>query len=123
MSSLFRYAIIFTAVVLSLFGTNRSGGVLFSQAAQHIDAKSTCYSFSEDRPNLYSVPRQSEILSAIGSGFSTASINDFTLYLWGHTPTIEHRVNRITAQYLYKSYHLYRSLAISDIIYPFHYFW
>lgn len=123
MSSLFRYTIILTAVVLSLFGTNSKGGVLFGQVAPHIDAKSSCCSFSEDRPNHYSVPRQSEILSTIGSGPSTASINDFTLYLWGNTSTIEHRVNRITAQYLFKSYHLYRSLAISDIIYPFHYFW
>lgn len=85
--------------------------------------KGSDYAFSSDRSNHYSTPRQNEEITIVGHHAFSGSTHNEASCLWGYVPTLEHKIQHTTTQYMLKSVWLYRSLTISDIIYPFAYFW
>lgn len=110
------------AVVLLYVGTiSDSYGMLHNGASSQ--SKGSDYAFSADRSNHHSIPRQNEEITIVGHHALSGSTHNDASYLWGYTPALEHKIQHATTQYMLKSVWLYHSLTISDIIYPFAYFW
>jgi hypothetical protein len=108
-------------VLLSIATSSNSYGLQHSNASSQ--GKSTGYTFSSDHHNNYSTPRQNEVISIVGSCATSEGTNSSASYPWGHVPAFEHKLQHTTTQYMLRSAWQYRSLTISDIIYPFDYFW
>jgi hypothetical protein len=110
------------AVVLLYVGTiSNSYEMLYNGASSQ--SKSSDYAFSTDHSNNYNTPRQNEEITIVGhNAFSGSTYNNASC-LRGYAPAFEHKIQHTTTQYLLKSVWLYRSLTISDIVYPFAYFW
>ncbi|WP_320052926.1 hypothetical protein [uncultured Acetobacteroides sp.] len=110
------------AIVLLSLATSSSGyGLQHSNASSQ--GKSTGYTFSSDQHNHYSTPRQNEVITIVGSCATSEGANSSSSLLWGYVPAFEHKLQHATTQYMLRSVWQYRSLTISDIIYPFDYFW
>ena len=124
MKSILKHTILLIAVVLLSVGTTSySNGVLLSNVSSSAKEKNSDYFFSEGKSAHYCTPRQNEVISIVGHGLSSENSPKNTSSIWGYAPTFEQRVKHIAGRYIFRSYRIYRSLTVSDIIYPFSYFW
>lgn len=94
---------------------------------QHAGGERSQSSFSEIAlQDIFCLQRQIEHVVNPGNNFPAPVSNNLKHYpdaFSGHSFSIESRIQGIASQYLSHSKEIHRSLTISDIIFPFNYFW
>lgn len=124
MRSFLRYTILLSVLALLSISANcYNYGTPNTNSTNDIQEKGSVHYFSECQLNYFCPPHHSEALSIVGCKHSSGNTSKNASSIWGYAPAFEQRVKHVASEYIFKSYRIYQSLTISDIIFPFSYFW
>jgi len=115
-------ALFFSGVLFFISISKESYGLLPNSKLQNTINESISSYCSIEKPNLFLINRYGEKFVTSFKNLPVPNLKNQTSDFYNNL-SFEIKKIRINSEYLTYSGTIYRNLTISDIVFPFHYFW
>jgi hypothetical protein len=123
MSNLYKITAMFSSAVLFFISISTENyGLLLNSKTQNTGYETISSFRSIEIPNLFLINRYGEKFVTSFKNLPVPNLKNQTSDFYNNL-SFEIKKIRINSEYLTYSGTIYRNLTISDIVFPFHYFW
>jgi hypothetical protein len=116
-------AVIFTVILLYVSIHTADYGLYVASQMQDNVTHNSGTIYSSEKPDLVFINRQDGRFVTAVRNFPVSGFKIFLINIYSNKLSLDFRTLRINPEYLSYQEVVERSLKVSDIVFPFHYFW